>query len=89
MIVLAIVAGVLLIAAWLGYAIHVASDKGFNEGLGVLIAWPALVVAAALILLPLVAIFLAIRPRATAPADVRGEDGRGTEPEDAHATETG
>src|SRR5436190_18057614 len=55
-LVVAIAAGILLVAAWLAWAIHVASEKGFNEALGVLIAWPALLIAAALILCPPVAI---------------------------------
>jgi len=83
----AIAAGAVLVAAWLAWAIHVASDKSFNEGLGVLIAWPALVVAAALILVPLVAIYLLIRPRETESSG--GEDSTGAEPEEAQATETG
>jgi hypothetical protein len=83
----AIAAGGLLVAAWLAWAIYVASDKGLNEGLGVLIAWPALIVAVALILVPLVAIYLLIRPREAEPS--AGEDSSAAEPEEARATETG
>ena len=84
---MALAARVLLVAAWLAWAIYVASDKGFNEGLGVLIALPALAVAAGLILLPLIAIYLSIRPREAEPA--RAEDSAGAEPEEARAPETG
>lgn len=84
---MAIVAAALLVAAWLAWAIYVASDKSFNEGLGVLIAWPALVVAVALILIPLIAIYQLIRPRESESSG--GEDSTGAEPEEAQATETG
>jgi hypothetical protein len=42
-------AGVLLVAAWIAFAIQVTSDKGARAGLGVLVAWPALLVGLALI----------------------------------------
>ena len=85
----AIAAGILLVAAWLAWAIHVASEKGFNEALGVLIAWPALLIAAALILCPLVAIFLAIRPREAEPERSAGSSDPSTGADEAQATETG
>jgi ABC-type sulfate transport system permease subunit len=57
----AIVAGVLLVIAWIAWAIHVWSDNGARSGIGVLIAWPALVIAAIVVALPLVGLFLWIR----------------------------
>jgi hypothetical protein len=66
-IAVAVAAAALLIAAWLGWAIYVASDRGLNEGIGVLIAGPALLLAALLVCLPVVGIYLLIRPRE--PAD--------------------
>jgi hypothetical protein len=47
----AIAGGVLLVLAWIGWTIHVASDDGGRAALGVLIAWPALALAAALVAL--------------------------------------
>jgi hypothetical protein len=88
-LVVALAAGVLLVAVWLAGAIYVASAKGFNEGLGVLIAWPALVVAAGLILLPVVAIYWAIRPREAAPEPDAGAAEESTGGEEAQASETG
>jgi hypothetical protein len=57
----AVVAGAILVAAWLGWAIYVASDQGVREGVGVLIAWPAIALAAALVVLPLIGLYLLIR----------------------------
>lgn len=57
----AIVAGVLLVIAWIAWAIHVWSDNGARSGIGVLIAWPALVIAAIVVALPLVWLFLWMR----------------------------
>jgi hypothetical protein len=51
----------LLVAVWLGWDIYVTSDRGLNEGIGVLIAWPALLLAVLLVCLPLIGIFLLIR----------------------------
>jgi hypothetical protein len=91
----AVVAGALLVAAWLGWAIHVASDEGVNEGIGVLVAWPALLVAMVLVALPLVGLYLLILrlsgesapDEESAPATDEGQpSGEG---EEAQATETG
>jgi hypothetical protein len=60
-IAVAIAAGIVLVAAWLAWAIYVTSDKGATEGVGVLIAWPALLAAAALVALPFVGAFLLVR----------------------------
>jgi hypothetical protein len=51
----------LLILAWLGWAIHITSDHGAREGLGVLVAWPAIAAAVALISLPFIWAFRVIR----------------------------
>src|SRR5215218_7093564 len=37
--------GTLIVCVWIGWAIHVTSDHGAREGLGVLIAWPAILAA--------------------------------------------
>jgi ABC-type sulfate transport system permease subunit len=90
---LALVAGLLLVAAWLGWTIYIAADRGVREGLGVLVAWPALVVAAALVSLPFVGLYLLIRQRSanSAPANEVGasKDSEPQETEQAEATETG
>jgi type VI protein secretion system component VasK len=63
----------LLVIAWLAWAIYVASDRGVNEGLGVLVAWPAMVAALALISLPFIGIYLLVKRTATAD-EGNGED---------------
>jgi hypothetical protein len=57
----AVAAGGLLLVAWIAWAIYVAVDRGAREGLGVLIAWPALVAACLLVCLPFAAIYLIVR----------------------------
>jgi hypothetical protein len=87
----AMVAGTLLLAAWLGWAIYVTSDRGLNDGVGVLIAWPALLVAALLVCLPFVVIYLLVRGREPAPDEQRSPtaESRAAEADEAQATETG
>jgi hypothetical protein len=58
---IAVAVGALLVIAWIGWAVYVAADRGAREGLGVLIAWPALLVGAALVAVPFVGSFLLIR----------------------------
>jgi hypothetical protein len=77
-----IAAAAILVAAWLGWAIYVASDRGVNEGLGVLIAWPAMVVALALISLPLIGGYLLIRRLLPADNAAEGGDTAEEQPED-------
>jgi hypothetical protein len=50
----AIVGGVLLGIAWIAWAIYVTTENGANAGLGVLITWPVLIGALALIAAPFV-----------------------------------
>jgi hypothetical protein len=88
----AIAAAMLLLAAWLAWAIYVASDRGFNEGLGVLIAWPALVAAAIAVALPLVGIYFLIRylsGDSTAEDGPVADDGKPGDADQAQASETG
>jgi hypothetical protein len=88
-IALAIVGGALLAAAWLAWAIYVASDHGLNRGIGVRLAWPALVRTALVICLPLVGIYLLVRPREpTADEHASPSEGGRLEPAEAQATET-
>jgi hypothetical protein len=57
----ALAAAAILLLAWIGWAIYVTSDRGAREGLGVVIAWPAMVAALALISLPFIGGYLLIR----------------------------
>jgi hypothetical protein len=80
----AIAAGMLLVAAWIAFAIHVTSDKGARAGLGVLVAWPALLVALVLISLPFIWAFRLIRgARASGGSIASSDDSGGTESEEA------
>jgi hypothetical protein len=56
-----IAAAALLTVAWLGWAIYVASDRGMNEGLGVLIAVPALLIALTIVSLPFIGGYLLLK----------------------------
>jgi hypothetical protein len=80
-----IVIGVLLVCAWIGWAIHVWSDHGSRQGIGVLVVWPAIVAGLAVISIPFIWAFRVIR------AGARSGDEPDAEPEspDAEATETG
>ena len=60
-LVVAIAAAAVLLVAWIAWAIHVASSNGATAGLGVLLAWPAILVALALISLPFIGGYLLIR----------------------------
>jgi hypothetical protein len=79
-IVVAIAAGVVLLLAWIGWAIYVTSSDGATAGLGVVIAWPAMLAALALISLPFIGGYLLIKrlsedsgSSATAEADSSDE----------------
>jgi hypothetical protein len=60
-IVVAIAAGALLLLAWIGWAIYVTTSDGATAGLGVVIAWPAMLAALALVSLPFIGGYLLIR----------------------------
>jgi hypothetical protein len=60
-IVTAIAAGAVLLVAWIAWAIYVTSSNGATAGLGVVIAWPAMLAALALISLPFIGGYLLIR----------------------------
>jgi len=60
-IVVAIAAGTLLVLAWIGWAIYVTSENGAGAGLGVVVAWPAMLAALALISLPFIGGYLLIK----------------------------
>jgi hypothetical protein len=80
----AIAAGVLLFASWIAWVIHVMSDNGARAGLGVLLAWPALLVALALISLPFIWAFRLIRgARADGGSMAGSDDSQDSEPQEA------
>ena len=60
-LLVAVVGATLLIIAWIAWAIYVASSDGARAGLGVVIAWPAMLAALAIISLPFVGGYLLIR----------------------------
>src|SRR4051812_45890145 len=60
-LMVAIAAGAILLLAWIGWAIYVTSSDGASAGLGVVIAWPAMLAALALISLPFIGGYLLIR----------------------------
>ena len=60
-VTVAIVGGALLVCAWIAWAVYVTSENGALAGLGVMIAWPAMVVALALISLPFIGGYLLFR----------------------------
>jgi hypothetical protein len=75
-----LVGAVLLVLTWIAWAIYTATDRGADAGLGVLVAWPTLLLMAALVAAPFAAIayFIArlVRSRqlAAAGAETDGDD---------------
>lgn len=76
------VVGLLLICAWIAWAIHVGSEHGGRAALGVLIVWPALAALLAVLAVPVVWAFRVIRASARS-----GEGGSDVE-SDASDAET-
>jgi type VI protein secretion system component VasK len=58
-----LVLGVLLVCAWIGWAVHIWGEHSARQGLGVLIVWPAIAAVLAVISIPFVWAFRVIRPR--------------------------
>jgi hypothetical protein len=90
-LVVAVAGGILLLIAWVAWAVYVTSDNGGAAGLGVVIAWPALLVALALISLPFVGAYLLVqRLRSSEDTDAAAPDAgehSGGEPEEEPADE--
>ena len=59
-----IVLALLLICAWIGWAIHIWSENSARQGLGVLIVWPTIVAVLAVISIPFIWAFRVIRSSA-------------------------
>ena len=95
-LVVAIAAGTILLLAWIGWAIYVTSSNGASAGLGVVIAWPAMLAALALISLPFIGGYLLVRrlstdsgtPEASSSEAESEADGEGEEEPDAEAEDT-
>jgi hypothetical protein len=60
-LIVGIAAGGLLVAGWIAWAAYVTSEHGATAGLGVVIAWPALLISLVLVALPFVGLGLLIR----------------------------
>jgi hypothetical protein len=60
-VAVAIAGGTILVLAWIGWAIYVASENGASAGLGVMIAWPAMLVGLALVSLPFIGGYMLFR----------------------------
>jgi hypothetical protein len=58
---IAVIVGALLLIAWVAWAIYVTRDNGANAGLGVVLSWPVLLAALALIASPFVGLYLLVR----------------------------
>jgi hypothetical protein len=59
---------VLLVCAWIAWAITVWSEHGARQGIGVLVVWPAIVAVLALLSIPFIWGFRVIR------ASARGDE---------------
>jgi hypothetical protein len=80
--VVAIAAGAILLLAWIGWAIYVTSSNGATAGLGVVIAWPAMLAALALISLPFIGGYLLVRRLSTDSGATAAEEVEDAEVED-------
>jgi hypothetical protein len=69
---IAAIVGVLLLIAWVAWAIYVTSDNGANAGLGVVLSWPVLLAALALIASPFIGLYFLFR--SLRPIDEAGEE---------------
>jgi hypothetical protein len=59
-LIVGIAGGGLLVAGWIAWAAYVTSEHGATAGLGVVIAWPALLSGLVLVALPLIGLGLMI-----------------------------
>ena len=93
-LMVAIAGGAVLLIAWIGWAIYVSSGHGARAGLGVVIVWPAMLAAVAIISLPFIGGYLLIKRlspseddggTATADPDTADDDDEDSddEPEDS------
>jgi hypothetical protein len=87
-IAIAWAAGILLVVAWVGWAIYVTVEHGGSAGLGVLISWPVAIAALALIAAPFVGVYLLVQ-RLREPALAGPAGGLASGPDRARASDEG
>jgi ABC-type sulfate transport system permease subunit len=78
----------LLMLAWLGWAIHITSDHGARQGLGVLVAWPAIVAVLVLISIPFIWAVRVIRASRASSDDVGAEGDQAKQTEDSDGSDS-
>jgi hypothetical protein len=66
----------ILIVLWVGWTIHVWSENGSTAGLGVLITWPAVLLALAIVVSPFVGAGMLLKRHRLAAAGAPGIDGK-------------
>jgi hypothetical protein len=75
-VAIAWITGAILFVAWIGWAIYSTAEYGGMAGLGVLISWPAVIAALALVAAPFVGLYLLVqRLREPAIAGINGGGG--------------
>jgi hypothetical protein len=85
-VAVAIAGGTILVLTWIGWAIYVASENGASAGLGVMIAWPAMVAGLALVSLPFIGGYMLVRRLSVDESDVEAHsDGGSLDPVAADA----
>ena len=85
-VTVAVVGGVLLVCVWITWAVYVTSENGASAGLGVMIAWPAMVAALALISLPFIGGYMLFRRLSI---DEGNPASAADDPESTHAEQAG
>jgi hypothetical protein len=88
-VIVAIAAGLILLLAWIGWAIYVTSEKGAGAGLGVVIAWPAMLAALALISLPFIGGYLLIRRLSDSEGSTVTAEAEDSDQDEAEASKAG
>ena len=58
---IAAISGVVIVIAWIAWAIYVTAENGATAGLGVVISWPAVFLAVGLVMAPFVGVYLLVR----------------------------
>jgi hypothetical protein len=83
-LVIASAVGVALVVGWVGWAIYATTQNGASEGIGVLIAWPVLIAAGALLIAPFVigGLLLFRRDSGATPAIAGGGDAEESNPDE-------
>jgi TRAP-type C4-dicarboxylate transport system permease small subunit len=84
-----IVLAALLVCAWIAWAVHVWSEHSARQGIGVLVAWPAIVAVLALISIPFIWAFRVIRSSARSDEQEAKPEPESGDTEATEATETG